>query len=108
MSHRIFQINELLRGELANLISQTGLLADGLITVTYVKTSPDLKFAHIGVSILPEHLRGTALKNLRRESRHFFNILKKKLNLKIIPKFKWEIDEQERHAADMDKIFDNL
>ncbi len=99
MSHRMEQINDLLRSELANLIGREIHLEDGLITVSYVKCSPNLRQAEIYVSILPEKLFGTGLKKLRQNSKIFSNALKKKLNLKYIPRFIWVIDETEKNAA---------
>jgi len=108
MSHRIQQVNELLKSEIANLVSREIFLENGLITITYVKCSPDLKQAKIGISVLPENISGTALKTLRQHSKNFSQNLKKKLNLKLIPRFRWEIDQQERHATEIDKIIEKL
>ncbi len=100
---RIEQINELLRSQLANLINQEVSLENGLITVSYVECSPDLRYAKIGISVLPENLTGTALKKLRQSGNQFSRDLKKKLNLKYIPRFNWVIDETEKNAAEIEK-----
>lgn len=105
---RINQINELLRGELANLINQEITIEDGLITVSYVNCSPDMRNAKIGVSILPDRLFGSALKELKKHSSRFYQILKKKLNLKYIPKFHWVIDNTEKKAAEIEKILEQI
>lgn len=102
------QVNQLLRSELANLVSKEVYLQDGLITITHVKCSPDLKNASILISVLPENLSGTALKTLNKFNSLFSNELRKKLNLKFIPKFTWKIDSQERYAAEIDKAFAEL
>ena len=54
MPRRIEQLNEQLKNELANLIVKEAPLEDGLITVSYVACSPDLKYARVAVSVLPE------------------------------------------------------
>ncbi|MCK4540020.1 ribosome-binding factor A [Candidatus Parcubacteria bacterium] len=108
MSNRILQINELLRQELAALVSREIYLRDGLITVTKVKCSPDLKNASVRISVLPENFSGSALRELKNHNTLFAKELKKKLNLKRIPRFKWEIDQQERYALDIDKVFDEI
>jgi ribosome-binding factor A len=105
MSDRIKKINELLKHELGGLISRELPFDEyGLITITGVKCSPDLKHAKVLVSVLPENQSGTALKGLRRSSSSFSGELKKKLNMKFIPRFNWQIDSLERHAADINNL----
>ena len=101
---RVDQINELLRSEMANLISREIKLDSGLITVCHVDCSPDLKNAKIGISVLPDNLSGTALQKLRKHSGLFRKTLNKKLNLKYIPKFNWVIDATEKNAAEIEDI----
>jgi ribosome-binding factor A len=105
---RIDKINELLRSELANLINQEININNGLITVTFVDCSKDLKHAKIGISVLPENLSGTALEKLRKESSHFCKILVKKLNIKNIPRFNWIIDDTEKNAAKIENILNQI
>ena len=108
MTRRIEQVNELLRGELARLISQEIQLPGGLITVCYVDCSPDIKEARVGVSVLPEKLSKTALQKLGKRSSNFCQILKKKLNLKYIPRFTWLIDKTEKSAAKIEEILKQI
>jgi ribosome-binding factor A len=103
MSHRVEQVNELLQRELSNLILRIAPLEDGLITITYVKCGADLKNATIGISVLPERLTGTALRHLQRISGQLAKELNKKLKIKFIPKFYWELDSLERNAIEIDR-----
>jgi len=105
---RIDQINKLLRNELANLINQEISLDNGLITVSYVDCSKDLKGAKIAISVLPENKTGSALKKLKQHSCQFYQVLKKKLNLKSIPRFNWIIDNTEKNAAQIEKILKQI
>lgn len=108
MSHRIEQINELLKSELANLISRNIPMDNGLITVTFVKCSPDLKIAKIGVSILPNNMESRALHKLRQNRTEFTNELRKKLNLKFIPKLNWIIDDAQKHVEKIENILKDI
>lgn len=108
MSHRIEQVNELMRAELANLLVRHMPAIDHLITITRVECSTDLRYAKVFISVLPETMSGTALKNLRGASRIFTDELKKKLKMKFIPKLNWQIDPGERYAAEIDEVFKNL
>ena len=103
MSHRLEQVNELLRSELSNLLAREMPLENGLITITYVKCGADLKNATIGISVLPEGLSGTALEQLKRMSGQLARELNKKIKIKFIPRFYWEIDSLERNAIEIDK-----
>ncbi|MFH0923575.1 MAG: ribosome-binding factor A [Candidatus Falkowbacteria bacterium] len=105
---RIIQINELLKGELANLIREEIVLNNGLVTVCYVDCSPDLKSAKVGISVLPYNLSGKILAKLKKHSSQFCKTLKKKLNLRCIPRFNWIIDSTERDALELEKIMKKL
>lgn len=103
------QINELLHHELGNIINRHAALPDALITVTFVKCSEDLKSAKIGISVLPENKAGTALRQLRRQNREILDALKKRqMPFKYLPRIKWVLDYQERHAALIDKALDDI
>jgi ribosome-binding factor A len=104
---RLEKINELLRAELAHFITREVEFTNGLITITKVKTSPDLKKSTVIISVLPENLSGTALRQVRKNSKNLALKLKK-LNLKYIPRLNWRIDSQARHAAELDKTFKEL
>lgn len=102
------QVNELLMQELSFLISENKIIDNGIITITFVKCSPNLRDASVGISVLPENISGTALKELRRSSSGFSKQLRKKLNLKYIPKFHWQIDTLERNAIEIDKVIKQI
>lgn len=108
MPRRIDQLNELFKGELANLIIREMPMKDVLITISYVDCSPDLQHAKIGFSVLPHERNGSALKALRKHSVLFAKILKKKLKLHHIPKFNWVIDTTEKEAAKIEEILEQI
>ncbi|MEK7557659.1 MAG: 30S ribosome-binding factor RbfA [Patescibacteria group bacterium] len=108
MSHRIEQLNEQIRNELANLISRNLPMNDALITVCYVDCSPDLKQAKIVVSVMPANVTGTALKKLKKLSGFFNQSLAKKIKIRQIPRFHWIIDRTEEKASDLEKIFKQI
>ncbi len=102
------RINELLRSSLANIISREIYLNGGLITITKVDTSPDLKHSKIYISILPENLTGTALQKLRKNNALFSKKIAKTTRLRKVPKFKWLLDEGERRIVEVSKIMDDV
>ncbi|MFH1255529.1 MAG: 30S ribosome-binding factor RbfA [bacterium] len=108
MPRRIEQLNEQLKNELANFIAREIPLDNGLITVCYVICSPDLKYAKIAVSVLPEKYAGTALASLRKHSAIFSQNLRGRLKIRQIPRFNWVLDTTEIKAAEIEKIFKQI
>jgi len=97
---KIDQLNEMLQQELAYAIT--------LITVVYVRTSSDLKFATVGVSVLPDNLAGTALEKLKKSAGLLSSILAKKTRLRQIPRLRFEFDPTERKAAVLENFMNNI
>ncbi len=108
MPRRLEQLNEQLREELANLIVKEVPLENGLITVSYVECSPDLKYARIAVSVLPEKFAGTALAGLRKHAAVFSKALRQKLKIRQIPRFNWVLDTTEMKAAEIEEVFKQI
>jgi ribosome-binding factor A len=99
------QIDELLKTELGKLIAERIELNDGLITIVFVHCSPDLQRAKVAVSVLPERLTGTALRELKRHTAGFATYLKKHTRLRHIPILDWQLDITEKEAAKLDDVF---
>jgi ribosome-binding factor A len=108
MPRQIERLNEQLKEELANLIIKEVPLHNGLITVCFVNCSADLKYAKIGISVLPEKYGPSTLKKLNKLSGQFSRILKNKLRIRQIPKFNWAFDRTESQAAKIEEIFKQI
>ena len=108
MPRRIEQLNEQLKEELANLIIKEVPLENGLITVSYVECSPDLKYARVAISVLPEKFAGTALADLRKHNSVFSQSLRQKLKIRQIPRFHWVLDTTESKAAEIENIIKQI
>ena len=102
------QINQLLQEELAQAINREVGIPNVLITVVYVRTSADLKWATVGVSVLPDKLAGTALAKLKKSAGVLSAILAKKTRLRQIPRFRFEFDPTERKAAALEDVMSHL
>lgn len=98
MSHRILQINRVIRDEVSLiLIKSLNLKQFGLITITDVKTVPDLSKAQIFIqySSQKDHLKTEAvLKHLKNQTHDIQQELSKRLKLRRVPKIFFEINHE--------------
>ncbi len=105
---RMEQVNALLQQELAFLITQYVPLKGGLVTVVWVDCTHDLREATVAVSVLPEKFAGTVLGQLRKKSGIFASHLRKRIKMKRLPSFRWQLDTTESNAAVLEDIFQSL
>lgn len=108
MSDRIKRINQLLKQEVSQLLLKEVDFTDVLVTITRVKTSSDLKYAKINISVLPTEKSDLALKIIER---NIFNIqqeLNKRLYLRFVPKIRFEIDQLEVKAQKIEEILSKI
>jgi len=109
MTQRTERINELVRMDLSRFIAEeVELPENGLVTITRVETTPDLKVAKIYITILPDKLRGTILELLNKKARVLHERLKDEIQTKFIPNLKFIIDEQELFANQVEQILDEI
>jgi ribosome-binding factor A len=102
------KLNDELRKDLANLIAKEMLFKNALVTISFVDCAPDLSFAKVAVSVLPDTMSDSVIKKLNGQSHFFCQALKKSTKLRRIPKFKWVADETEKNAAVIDEIFKQI
>ena len=109
MSHRILQINELIRHELSDLlVKEVELPQNCLATITEVDTSKDLRHAKVWFSVIPVAYTKKVLDKLNSNAGHLQFLLNKKLSLKPLPRIKFFIDETEKKASDIEAVLDRI
>ncbi len=93
-NRRIEQVNEFLRNEVAQLIRQErDELRLGLISVTEVQTSPDLRHAKVFISTLGgEKERDAAVATLRRHASHLRHLLAPRITFRSVPSLDFRPD----------------
>lgn len=94
-SRRIERINELLRAEISELITREikDPRLSGMISVTEVDTSPDLRVAKVYISILgSEEERRIAINALQKAAGFFRKELGGRLTLRRIPELSFRLD----------------
>ena len=104
-SNRIGRINEEIQRELASLIPNVkDPRVSGLISVTAVDTTPDLRYAKIYISVLDKSDCAQVLKGLRSASGYLRRELGRALQLRYTPELTFVRDDsidQGAHILDM-------
>ena len=104
-SNRIGRINEEIQRELASLIpNMKDPRVSGLISVTAVDTTPDLRYAKIYISVLDKSDCAQVLKGLKSASGYLRRELGHALQLRYTPELTFVRDDsidQGAHILDM-------
>ena len=106
-SNRIGRINEEIQREMSSLIRtvKDPRVADaGMVSVTAVETTPDLKYAKIYISVLDKSASAQALKGLKSASGYLRRELGRALNLRNTPELTFVRDDsidKGAHILDM-------
>ena len=104
-SNRIGRINEEIQRELSSLIRTVkDPRVTGMISVTAVNTTPDLKFCKVYVSVLDKSDVNQVLKGLKSASGYLRRELGRALNLRNTPELTFVRDDsidQGAHILDM-------
>ena len=108
-SNRIGRINEEIQRELAALIPTVkDPRVTGMISVTAVETTPDLKYCKVFVSMLDKSDCAQVLKGLKSASGYLRRELGRALNLRYTPELMWELDDSITYGAKMLKLINSL
>jgi len=105
MSHRILQINDLVReiiGEV--LVRGVNFKVGILVTITKVDTSADIRHSRISISAFPEKELPYVLKTLEHEKRTIQKSLHRKLHMKPLPMISFQPDSTEQNADIIERL----
>ena len=109
-SNRIGRINEEIQKELASLIRnlKDPRVAETMISITHVETTPDLRYAKVYASFLQEDKAADAMKGLKSASGYLRRELSAKLKLRYTPELVWALDDSITYGAKMLKLINSL
>ena len=109
-SNRMARVDEELKRELSNIINYEVKNSNvtGMISVTKVKTSPDLKYARVSVSIINSKNVKQTLAGLKAASGFMRSRLAEKMNLRITPELVFELDESLIYGEKIDRILEQV
>ena len=108
-NNRLSRIEEELKKEISNIINYelNNSNITGMVSVTKVKVTPDLKYARVFVSMINSNKKNTlaALKSsagyVRKEIAH-------RINLRTTPEIIFEFDESIEYGAKIDNILKEI
>ena len=109
-SNRITRINEELQKSIAGKLRSVKdpRVANTMISVTRVETTPDLRWAKVYVSFLQEDRAAGAIKGLKSASGYLRRELGRALNLRYTPELQWALDDSITYGAKMLALINSL
>ena len=107
---RLGRIDEEYRKELSQIIGYElkNPNVTGLISVTRVRVTSDLKFAKVYVSILNSKNIKNTLAGLKKSSGYIRTELAKRVNLRNTPELIFELDDLMEYGAKIDSILKEI
>ncbi len=104
MSHRKEQVESTLTRVISQVLMRE--MSDprlvGMISITHVDASPDLRQAKVYVSVLPEKYEKRTLAALRHASRHIHAKVSKRVALRMVPHLDFGIDPSIKKQAQIE------
>ncbi len=109
-NNRFERINEEYRKEISNIIDNKlkNPNVTGLISVTKVKVTADLKYAKVYVSILNSKNLKETLAGLKKSAGFVRSELARTVNLRNTPEIIFELDESLEYGAKIDSILKDI
>ena len=109
-SNRIGRINEEIQKELASQLRNVKdpRVAETMISITHVETTPDLRYAKVYVSFLQEDKAADAMKGLKSAGGWLRREIAADLKLRYTPELVWALDDSITYGAKMLEIINNL
>ncbi len=109
-SNRLARINEELKREVSNIINYEVKNSNvtGMISITKVKTTPDLRYAKISVSVINSKNVKQTLAGLKAASGFIRSRVAEKINLRITPELVFELDDSMVYGERIDNILKDI
>lgn len=108
--NRIGRINEEIQKELSSLLRtlKDPRLQNGLLTITHVDTTPDLRFSKIFISALDKSQEADMMKGLKSASGYLRRELGIALKLRYTPELQFVMDDSIAYGAHILDMLHNV
>lgn len=109
-TNRMDKVNEELKKEISVIIDQDlrNQNITGLISVTKVKTAPDLRTARVYISLLNCKSKKNTLEGIKKASGYIRSEIAKRVNLRYTPELIFEVDESMEYGSRIESILKEL
>jgi ribosome-binding factor A len=109
MKHRLERVNELIKRELGELINREVSFEAALVTVQHVDVTPDLKQAHVFVSVIGTEAETKAAMKVLHASRAVLqHLLSKRVVIKYTPHLHFKRDESIERGTRVINILEEI
>lgn len=113
MKVKLERVNSELQRQISKIIStdiKDPRLQNGIISVTKVKTTPDLKYAKVYLSVYAsdEDKKQEAFDTVVRSRGFIRNMLKDAVQMRLIPELNFVIDDSCEYGLKIDKILSEM
>ena len=92
MKHRLLRVNELIKRELSGIVARAVSFESAIVTIHHVEVSPDLKNAHVFVSVLGSESGAAVLNKLEAHRPALQADLARHVVLKYTPHLVFHLD----------------
>ena len=108
MKHRLLRVNELVKRELSGIITREVTFDAALVTINQVNVTPDLKKAHVFVSVLGAESGPSVLAKLESHRTAFQAELARNVVLKYTPHLIFHLDDSIERGTRVIEILQKL
>ena len=108
--NRMGRVDEELKREISNVINfeLENSKVTGMVSVTKVKVTPDLRYARVYVSIFNSKNKERTLEGLKESSGFIRSRVANTVNLRITPEIVFVYDDSEEQGARIDAILKRI
>ena len=108
MKNRLLRVNKLVKRELSTIITRDMTFDNVLVTVNHVDVTPDLRNAHVFVSVLGKGSGNTVISELQENRVSLQTELMKHVVLKYTPHLVFHLDDSIERGARVFKILQEI
>jgi ribosome-binding factor A len=108
MKHRLLRVNELVKRELSIIITREVAFESALVTINQVNVTPDLKKAHVFVSVLGKEPGASVMGKLEAQRITLQNELARHVVLKYTPQLVFHLDDSIERGTRVIEILQKL
>jgi ribosome-binding factor A len=108
MKHRLLRVNELVKRELSGIIAREITFDSAIVSISHVEVAPDLKNAHVFVSVLGDETGAAVMSKLEAHRTTLQAELGRHVVLKYTPHLVFHLDDSIERGARVIEIMQEL